>query len=63
MDMEAAAIAHTCSINNVHFLCVRAISDKADHSANTSFTSFLIAATANYGKIFDHVIKKIGGIL
>jgi adenosylhomocysteine nucleosidase len=24
MDMEAAAIAHTCSINNVPFLCVRA---------------------------------------
>jgi adenosylhomocysteine nucleosidase len=62
-DMEAAAIAHTCAINNVPFLCIRAISDKADHSANISFTGFLVAATANYGKIFDLVIKQLDGIL
>ena len=62
-DMEAAAIAHTCAINNVPFLCIRAISDKADHSANISFTGFLVAATANYGKIFDLVFKQIDGIL
>lgn len=63
MDMEAAAIAHTCYINNLPFLCVRAISDKADHSANVSFTNFLTAATANYGKIFDLVIRQVGDIL
>lgn len=62
-DMEAAAIAHTCSINNVPFLCIRAISDKADHSANISFTGFLVAATANYGKIFDLLIKQLNGVL
>ena len=62
-DMEAAAIAHTCAINNVPFLCIRAISDKADHSANISFTGFLVAATANYGKIFDIVLKQLDGIL
>ena len=62
-DMEAAAIAHTCAINNVPFLCIRAISDKADHSANISFTGFLVAATANYGKIFDLVFKQLDGIL
>ncbi len=58
-DMEAAAISHTCSINNVPFLCIRAISDKADHTATVSFTDFLAEATANYGKIFDLVIKKM----
>jgi adenosylhomocysteine nucleosidase len=63
MDMEAAAIAHACSINHVPFLCIRAISDKADHSANISFTGFLIAATANYGKIFDLIIKQFDGVL
>ena len=62
-DMEAAAIAHTCAINNVPFLCIRAISDKADHSANISFTGFLVAATANYGKIFDIVIKQLDDVL
>lgn len=61
-DMEAAAISHTCSINNVPFLCIRAISDKADHSATVSFTDFLTEATANYGKIFDLVIKRINDL-
>jgi len=61
-DMEAAAISHTCSINNIPFLCIRAISDKADHSATVSFTDFLTEATANYGKIFDLVIKQLDDI-
>ena len=59
VDMEAAAIAHTCEINKVPFLCVRAMSDKADHSANVSFTDFLVAATDNYGKVFDKLIKQL----
>lgn len=61
-DMEAAAISHTCSINNVPFLCIRAISDKADHTATVSFTDFLAEATANYGKIFDLVIKQLNSL-
>jgi adenosylhomocysteine nucleosidase len=59
-DMEAAAIAHTCEVNHVPFLCIRAISDKADHSAVVSFTDFLVGATANYGKIFERILKQIG---
>jgi adenosylhomocysteine nucleosidase len=59
VDMEAAAIAHACQINNVPFLCVRAMSDKADHSANVAFTDFLVAATHNYGRVFDKLIRQI----
>lgn len=59
VDMEAAAIAHACFINKVPFLCVRAMSDKADHSAHVSFTDFLIAATQNYGRIFDKLIQQL----
>ena len=62
-DMEAAAIAHTCEVNRVPFLCIRAISDKADHSALISFTDFLVGATANYGKIFERLLKQIGTTL
>lgn len=60
VDMEAAAIAHACNINGIPFLCVRAMSDKADHSANVSFTDFLVSATENYGILFDKVIRQIG---
>jgi adenosylhomocysteine nucleosidase len=62
-DMEAAAIAHTCEINNIPFLCIRAMSDKADHSAVVSFTDFLAGATANYGRIFERILQQIGGNL
>jgi adenosylhomocysteine nucleosidase len=58
-DMESAAIAHACEINHAPLLCVRAISDKADHSAVVSFTDFLIGATANYGKIFDRLLQQL----
>ncbi len=62
-DMEAAAIAHTCEVNGVPFLCVRAISDKADHSAVVSFKDFLSEATANYGKIFESAFERIGKVI
>ncbi len=58
-DMEAAAIAHTCEVNQIPFLCIRAISDKADHSAALAFTDFLAGATANYGAIFDRILKRV----
>ncbi|MCZ2122420.1 MAG: 5'-methylthioadenosine/adenosylhomocysteine nucleosidase [Anaerolineales bacterium] len=58
-DMEAAAIAHVCEVNQIPLLCIRAISDKADHSAALSFTDFLIGATANYGKIFEELIRQL----
>jgi len=60
VDMEAAAIAHACELNRVPFLSIRAISDKADHSAVLSFNDFLIGATANYGIIFKRLIEQIG---
>jgi len=59
VDMEAAAIAHTCELNRIPFLCIRAISDKADHSAIMSFTDFLVGATANYGIIFKQLIEQV----
>ena len=62
-DMEAAAIAHTCEVNQVPFLCIRAISDKDDHSAVVSFTDFLVGATANYGKIFERILQTLPGSL
>lgn len=62
-DMEAAAIAHTCEVNGVPLLCVRAISDKADHSAAVAFKDFLAEATANYGRIFESAFEKIGDVV
>lgn len=39
-EMEGASIAHTCWLNDVPFVIVRAISDKADGSASVAYPEF-----------------------
>lgn len=39
-EMEGAAIAHTAWRNDVPFVVIRAISDKADHSAEMDYPTF-----------------------
>ena len=39
-EMEGGAIAQICCNNNVPFVIIRAISDKADGSANVDYTQF-----------------------
>ena len=39
-EMEGAAVAHTAWLNQVPFVIIRAISDKADHSASMEFAEF-----------------------
>ena len=40
IEMEGAAIAHAATLNNIPFLIVRAISDKADNSATMDYGEF-----------------------
>ncbi len=39
-EMEGAAIAQTAHLNHIPFLIIRAISDKADDSANMDYSEF-----------------------
>lgn len=39
-EMEGAAIAQTCYLNHIPFLIIRAISDKADDSAQVDYAEF-----------------------
>ena len=50
-EMEGASIAHTCHLNGVPFVIVRAISDKADDSGNVSFEEFEKAAAEHCAKV------------
>lgn len=43
-EMEGAAIAHVAAINQVPFVIIRAMSDKADGSAHVSYDEFAIEA-------------------
>ena len=55
-EMEGAAIAHVASLNEVPFLIIRAISDKADDSAEMDYPTFA-------AKAIDNSIKLMTGII
>lgn len=59
-EMEGAAIAHTCFLNQIPFVVIRAISDKADQSADVNFDDFVNIAARNASKIITEMIKEIG---
>lgn len=43
-EMEGAAVAHVCVLNNVPFVVIRAMSDNADESADMSFNEMAAIA-------------------
>lgn len=49
-EMEGAAIGHTAHLNNIPFLVIRAISDKADDSASVDYPTF-------EAKAIEHSVK------
>ncbi len=55
--MEGAAIAHVCELNKVPCVIIRAISDKADSSADINFNEFVNEAAANSCKMIEGMMK------
>lgn len=58
-EMEGAAIAHTCYLNQVPFVVIRAISDKADQSTEVNFDEFVHLAAKNASKMIEAIIERI----
>lgn len=58
-EMEGAAIAHTCFLNKIPFVIIRAISDKADQSADVSFEEFTDLASKNASRMIEAIIKSL----
>ena len=57
VEMEGAAIAHVAYLNQVPFVIIRAISDKADGSAELSYGEFLPLAAKNASLLLEQIIK------
>lgn len=58
-EMEGAAIAHTAVQNNVPFLVIRSISDKADDSAHMDYPEFLKIAVKNSVRLVTGLLKEL----
>ena len=56
-EMEGAAIAQTAYLNNVPFVVIRTISDKADDSASMDYPEFEKKAIANGVKIIKEFCR------
>lgn len=59
VEMEGASIAHTAYLNRVPFVIIRAISDKADDSAEMDYPSFEKAAAAHSARLVEHMLPEI----
>ena len=56
VEMEGAAVGQVCTLNDVPFLLVRAISDHADGSSNVDFQAFLEEAAHSSARIVLHLL-------
>ena len=57
--MEGAAIAHAAYLNGIPFIIIRAISDKADDSANMDYPTFEAMAIENSVKLMKEMLTRI----
>jgi adenosylhomocysteine nucleosidase len=47
VDMESAAVAHVCHVNNVPFIVIRSISDNADDNGSEEFDNNVVSSSLN----------------
>ena len=59
VEMEGASIAQTAYLNHVPFVIIRAISDKADDSAEMDFPVFEKEAAAHSAALVEHMLPLI----
>ncbi|WP_379133393.1 5'-methylthioadenosine/adenosylhomocysteine nucleosidase [Paenibacillus sp. sgz500958] len=55
-EMEGAAVAQVCYMNNVPFAILRAMSDKADGSAHVNFAEFTVASSLRSHMILEAML-------
>lgn len=58
-EMEGAAIAHSAFLNNIPFVIIRAISDKADDSAEVDYPVFEKAAARHSARLVADMVSSV----
>lgn len=58
-EMEGAAVAQVCAANDIPFIVIRSMSDKADGSADVTYTEFVVTAANNSYAMIDRIVSTI----
>ena len=58
-EMEGTAIAQVCWLNQIPFVIIRAISDKADESVKVSYDEFEAKAAEHCASLVFEMLKKM----
>lgn len=58
-EMEGASIAQVCYLNQMPFVVIRSISDKADQSAEMNYAEFVEVAVHNSTKMIEGILGLI----
>jgi adenosylhomocysteine nucleosidase len=58
-EMEGAAISQTAYLNNVPFVIIRAVSDKADDSASCDYPVFEMTAAERSLRLTERIIESV----
>lgn len=58
-EMEGAAVAQASYLNQIPFLIIRAISDKADHTAEMAYSEFEELAIGNTVKLLSELLSEL----
>ncbi|MNP82675.1 5'-methylthioadenosine/S-adenosylhomocysteine nucleosidase [compost metagenome] len=59
VEMEGAAVAQVCHMNDVAFVIIRSMSDKADGSAHINYTDFTIESAQRSHAILEYMLMKL----
>jgi len=57
VEMEGAAVAQVATVNEIPFLIIRTISDKADQEASLDYTKFFKEVGRNSLGMIEHILK------
>ncbi len=56
-EMEGAAIAHTCYLNQIPFVIIRSISDDAEDKTHIAYEQFVKIAAANSSELLEKMFE------
>ena len=57
VEMEGAAVAQVCTVNDIPFVIIRSLSDLANEEAEVDFQSFVIYASKNSSMLVKEIFK------